>query len=121
MPDHTLPHIRIPPDYAEFLSSSAGLNIDGLELRSGPLESMAEYVHSERIPVDFPRPADHFVIGDYLIDLPVMAIDLRNESSSYGRVLGYAYGKYWPIADSLSDFLQRLKIHQDGAVWVKES
>jgi hypothetical protein len=120
MPDYTLPHIQIPPDYAEFLSLAAALNISGLELFGLPLQSVAEYAHTERVPPDFPRPQEHFVIADYCICLPVVAIDLSTSSSTLGRVLSYSYGNCCIVGDSLSDLLNRLKAQGDSALWGKE-
>jgi hypothetical protein len=112
-------HIQIPKDYGDFVSSAVRLNIPDLIFRSIPLESVAEYVHSERIPQNFPRPQDHFVIADYLIDLPVITVDLSTASSTCGRILGYTYGDYWIIGNSLAEFLNRLQTEKESAVWGK--
>ena len=113
-------HIQIPEDYLNFVSTAKRLEIPNLVFHSIPLESVAEYAnHSERIPPNFPRPEDHFVIADYLIDLPVVAADFSTNSPNYGRVLSYSYGDYWIVANSLSEFLKRLQVEGESAVWGK--
>ena len=83
------------------------LNIEGLELHSFPKTVPAHSELFARSADCFPRPGDHIVIADYLIELPVVAVDLNPASEHYGRVLGYCSGsgryKFWKIADSLSE------------------
>jgi hypothetical protein len=118
MPDFMLSNIRIPTNYADFLSSVEVLAIPNLVFQVLPLQSVAEYSLSQH-GNNFPRPSEHFVIADYLIDLPIIAVDLGATSSTYGRVIGYAYGDHWLIGDSLFDFAERLKTNKAYAVWGK--
>jgi len=100
------------------MEAARKLNIPNLEFHQ-PAESVRVYQHSERIPDGFPRPDDHIIIADYLIDLPVIAVDLSPDSEHYGRALGYCHGDYWIIADSLSEFAIRLETEQESAVYGK--
>ena len=112
--------IEIAEQYSEFLATARSVRIDGLEFHDLPLKSMIEYSTHEPVPSDFPRPEDHFVIADYLIDLPVVAVDLSRGSGDTGAVFAYAYHKYWLVADSLRDFADRLQSQHDAALWGKE-
>ena len=108
--------IQIPSDYTDFVQAANKLGIADLVFHSSP-KSVVEYADSDRIPVGFPRHEDHFVIADYLIDLPVVAIDCSTQSPSYGRILAYTYGDYWAIAESLPDLLQKLHRLQETALY----
>ena len=118
MSDDTSLPIRMPPDYSDFIASVQALAIPNLVFQTLPLQSVADYSLTQH-ENNFPRPSEYFVIADYLIDLPIIAVDLGPASSSYGQVLGYAYGDFWLIADSLVDFAERLKAHHEDAVWGK--
>ena len=99
------------------MAAARQLGIPDLELRSLPFESVRTYEHSERVPAGFPRPDEHFVVADYLIDLPVVAVDLSSASEHYGRVLSYSYGEYWVIADSFAEFVAHLQDMQEAALY----
>jgi hypothetical protein len=116
--DHTLSKIRIPTDFADFLSAVNCLAVPNLIFQDLPLKSVSEYSHWQH-GENFPRPSEHFVIGDYLIDLVIIAVDLSAASETYGRVIGYASGDYWVIADSLPDFAERLQTNKEYTVWGK--
>ena len=109
--------IAIPPEYSEFLGVARSLRIPGLELRDIPLLSVAEYSSHERVPEGFPCPSEHLVIADYLIDLPVVALDCSPSSEYCGRVLAYSHGDYWVAAASLSEFTRSLQQHDTGALF----
>jgi hypothetical protein len=111
------PTLKSLKNYAEFLTEAEKLNIPNLVFHSLPLKSVSDYADSERVPPNFPRPEDHFVIADYLIDLPVVALDVSTKSESYGQILAYTYGDYWLVADSLTDFLDKLKAQQETALF----
>src|ERR1700722_11235736 len=120
MPTQVSSHIQIPEDYFNFVSTAKRLEISNLVFHSLPLESVAEYAnHSERIPPNFPRPEEHFVIADYLIDLPVVAANFSKTSPNYGQILAYSYSDYWIVAVSFSEFLKKLQTQRESAVWGK--
>lgn len=101
------------------MSIVRALNLPNLEFHPCN-ESVQDYAtHSESIPEAFPRPEEHVVIADYLIDLPVVAADMCIGSPHYGRVLGYCNGDYWLIADSFSEFAERLQKQQEAALYGK--
>jgi hypothetical protein len=82
------------------------------------LESVAEYgALNERVPVGFPRPDDHFVVADHMIDLPVIAVDLASHSEHYGRVLAYSYDLYWVVAHSLEELVSGMHQLQDAPLF----
>ncbi len=109
--------IAVPEQYFELVAVARSLAIPGLELRDLPLQSVAEYSTHERVPEGFPRPSDHMVIADYLIDLPVVALDCAPISEHYERVLAYSHGDYWVTAASLSEFTRSLQQHDTGALF----
>jgi hypothetical protein len=109
--------LTLPPHYDEFRDVVRSLGIPELELRDVPTESVADYASHEPIPPGFPRPDDHIVIADYLIDLPVIAVDCSLASDTYERVLAYAYGDWWEVADSLSQITDSLRVYDNGALF----
>jgi hypothetical protein len=109
--------ITIPEQYSQFIAVARSLAIPGLELRELPLVSVAQYSTHERVPNGFPRPSEHMVIADYLIDLPVVALDCAPISEHYGRVLAYSHGDYWVAADRLSEFTRSLEQHDTAALF----
>ena len=109
--------IALPEQYSQFFAVARALGIPDLELRERPSMSVAEYSTHEHVPEGFPRPSEHLVIADYLIDLPVMALDCAPTSENYERVLGYSHGDYWVAADSLSEFTRSLEQHDTGALF----
>ena len=107
----------IPQHYGEFRDVVRSLGIPELEVRDEPTQSVADYAPHERVPPGFPRPDDHMVIADYLIDLPVVAVDCSSAAGAYERVLAYAYGDWWEVADSLSQFADSLRVYDSGALF----
>jgi hypothetical protein len=112
-------HIQLPQGYADGIKTARSLRIPDLVLRDPPLQSVADYARSEPVPAGFPLPNEHFVIADYLIDLPVVAIDLSIASEHYQRVFAYTYGDYWLVADSFAEFVERLQKERDTTLWGK--
>jgi hypothetical protein len=82
-------------------------------------ESLLSYYshYTEIVPPNLPDPEKHVKIADYLIGAPSIAIDLSEHSEHHGRIVCYAGGAYWVVADSISEFVERLKQEQDGALW----
>ena len=119
MPDFASSQGRALAVYADFLSGVRALAIPHLVFQDLPLRSVAEYSITDQ-GEDFPRPSEHFIISDYLIDLPVITIDLGAASPTHGRILGYCNREHWLIADSLAEFADRLKSIGDSAVYGKE-
>jgi hypothetical protein len=119
MSDYSSESIRLPADYSDFVSVLSSLDLSDLVVHALPLKSVAEYSISQH-GESFPQPSRHFVIADYLIDLPIIAVDLDTTSPTYSRVLGYCYGDWWIVGASLSDFAQRLK-HGDSALYGPEN
>ena len=113
----TTAQLRIPQYYGEFRDIVRSLHIPELEVREAPTQSVTEYASHEPVPPGFPRPDDHMVIADYLIDLPVVAVDCSFASGEYERVLAYAYGDWWEVADSLSQFADSLRVSDNGALF----
>ena len=107
---------QFPADFETAMALARALNLDGLEFHSFT-ETVLAYSISERVPVDFPRPDEHVVIADYIIDLPVVAVDASPASEHYGRVLGYCGGDFWVVADSPSEFAARFQQHQQSALY----
>ena len=103
------------------MAAVRALNIDGLEFHSCTESVLAYSELFARSSHCFPRPAEHIVIADFIIELPVVAADLSPASEHYGRVLGYCYSaakyEHWIIADSLSEFAARLQQHREGALY----
>ena len=98
------------------MAAVRALDLAGLEFRPCT-ESVLTYAEYERIPDGFPRPDEHVVIANYLIDLPVVAVDLSPDSEHYGRVVSYCGGDFWIVADSLSELAARLQQHQESALY----
>ena len=111
------PHsLQFPVGFDAELAAIRALGLPNVEFH--PLtETVLTYASSERVPAGFPHPDQHVVIADYCIDLPVVAVDLSPASEHYGRVLGYSYGDYWTIADSLAELTVRLWEHQQAALY----
>lgn len=96
------------------------LNIPNLEIKPSPFQSVTEYgVQCERVPTEFPRPYEHFVFADYLIDCPVLAADFSTGTGYHGRIIGYSTGIFWIVADSPEELVVRLTNERDGALWGK--
>jgi hypothetical protein len=108
MSDYSSENIQLPSDYSNFVSALSSLSISDLIVNTPPLQSVAEYSISQH-GESFPQPSRHFVVADYLIDLPIIAVDLDITSRTYSRVLGYCNGDWWVVGASLSDFAERLK------------
>jgi hypothetical protein len=103
-----------PPEGLDQLKEFGDLK--DLEIHLGD-QSVAGYASEEPIPDGFPRPADHFIIADFLIDLPVLAADFATDHGTHGRVIGYSYGEHWVVASSVSELIERLKASGTDAVW----
>ena len=99
---------QFPADFDSAMAAIRAFNLLGLEFRPCN-ESVVAYAKYERVPADFPRPDNHIVIIDYLIALPVVAVDVSPASEHYGRVVGYCGGDYWIPSSSLSELAARLQ------------
>ena len=107
---------QFPTDFEAEMAAVRALAIPNLEFHPFT-ETVLAYAISERVPVGFPRPDEHVVVADFLIDLPVVAVDGSPTSEHYGRFLGYCSGDFWIIADSASEFTARLQQHQESALY----
>jgi hypothetical protein len=106
----------MPEEYAAFVASVRSLAITDLALHAPPFASVAVYAAmNEPVPAAFPRPHEHFVIADHMIDLPVLAIDASPASEHYGRLLAYSSGDYWTVADSMQEFITALQDASEAA------
>ncbi len=99
------------------MAAARALDIPDLEFHTFTETVLAYAVLSERVPDGFPRPDEHVVVADYLIDLPVVAVDVSPASEQYGHFLGYCSGDFWIVADSPSEFATRLQLHQQSALY----
>ena len=108
---------QFPADFEAAMAAVRALDIPNLEFHPFTETVLSYAVLSERVPAAFPRPDEHVVIADFLIDLPVVAVDVSPASEHYGRFLGYCSGNFWIVADSPSEFAARVQQHQGSALY----
>jgi hypothetical protein len=113
----TLDHI-VPDGLDAFRASVLSNEIGEIELHN-ELKSVSDYSDHEKVPEKFPRPSDHYVIADHLIDLPVVAVDFSVTQGHHGRVIAYSHGNFWVLADTLAEFTKNIGEIGTSALWGK--
>lgn len=63
------------------------------------------------------------MIGDFLIDLPFLAVDCSMNADAQGRIIGYVTsgkeGSCWIVAENADAFLQRFETEDTSAFYGK--